>query len=387
VCFVISSKKKKMLRRNSIYFMSMTGAFQSHEEERATKKGWKDLFFKPQTRDERVKDYVPEVLEESLAAQRAVLAKENTERDLIVEYGQKMLKDLENRAPVTNMFPVFNSLLKLYKKENLVSQRSMHLLMYPGSTQHGTVNQQALPELVQSFSENLRTFIDTVEQNGSYVHDVKWKKDNSKKSNDKTTKQLGEGSHNNNKVAGQLEDGTKKKEAEVDDDSPTALSEEAEPMDITLYVKCLAGMSMANARIHDYPSAIKCCDAALEHAMDPNRKGGVYALKAGLLVQSKKFLEAVETARLAIDCAPQNPQGYLHGSTAYRLMGKYEEAVELLKLGSENMPGNDSITALLEKTEKLAEAMPKQLGEGKSPEKKSPQLGDKKQEKVAQVTE
>lgn len=364
-----------MFRKNQFRLVGMSGAFQSFDDERGQKKGWKDLFFKPQTRDERVKDYIPEVLEESLAAQRAVLAKENTERDLIVEYGQKMLKDLENKAPVTNMFPSFVALLKLYKKENLVSQRSMHLLMYPGSTQHGTVNQQGLPELVSSFSENLRAFIDTVEQNGSYVHDVKWNKKNA-------AKQLGEGS--DKKIAGQLEAGSSKNSAVVDDDSPVALADETEPSDITLYVKCLAGMSMANARINDHVSAIRCCDAALEHAMDPSRKGGVYALKAGLLVQQKKFLEAAETAKLAIDCAPQNPQGYLHGSTALRLMGKPDDAVEMLKLAAETMPGNDSIAALLEKTVALAEATPKQLAEGKGKEKIKEKIGTGKEE-VLQV--
>ncbi len=372
--------KKKMFRRNTFLLMGMTGAFQSNEEERASKKGWKDLFFKPQTRDERVKDYIPEVLEESLAAQRAVLAKENTERDLIVEYGQKMLKDLENKAPVTNMFPAYVSLMKLYKKENLLSQRAMHLLMYPGSTQHGTVNQTAVPELVSSFSENLRAFIDTVEQNGSYVHDVKWKKNppSSQKQllgEGKEKQQLLEEGNNNNN-----------NDNVVDTDSPTARSDETEPMDVTLYVKCLAGMSMANARINDYVSAVRCCDAAIEHAMDPNRKGGVFALKAGLLVQQKKYLEAAETAKLAIDCSPQNPQGYLQGATALRFLGKLDDAVQILKLGAETMPGNESVAALLQKTVALVEATPKQLppAEGKSSTKK---LGSGKEEKIRQVAE
>ena len=383
-----------MLRRNRLFFVGMTGAFQNESQERENKKGWKDLFFKPQTRDERVKDYIPEVLEESLAAQRAVLAKENTERDLIVEYGQKMLKDLENKAPVTNMFPAFVSLMKLYKKDNLVSQRAMHLLMYPGSTQHGTMNQQALPELVTSFSENLRTFVDTVEQNGSFVHDVKWKNGNNQKQNSAAL--LTEGgkssAKNNNKIAGELEEGktteaenTSNEEAELD--SPTAISEEAEPMDVTLYVKCLAGMSMANARINDYISAVKCCDAALEHAMDPNRKGGVYALKAGLQVQQKKLLDAVQTAHLAIECSPQNPQGYLHGSAALRMLGRYDEAVKMLELAAETMPGNDSIAGMLEKTVALAEKSPKALPEGKSSSKKALGSGGEKKEKTKAIGE
>lgn len=368
----------------------MTGGFMSDQEEKATKKGWKDLFFKPKTRDERVKDYIPEVLEESLAAQRAVLAHQNTERDLIVEHGQKMLKDLENKAPVTNMFSAFVALFKLYKQENLVSQRAMHLLMYPGSTQVGAVSQQAMPELVNSFAENLRNFIDTVEQKGSYVHDVKWKSSKKQQQQQqlegKSPIQLeaaaaatAEGK-SETKQDGEM-NGQQQQQAVVDEngqpaaekpksqfqqeniEEPAAAPEEAEPLDVTLYVKCLAGMSMANARLNDTKTALRCCDAALEHVMDPNRKGGVFAMKAGLLVQSKKYIEAANAARMAIECAPNNAQGYLQGASALRLAGRPHEAVDLLKLGLENMPKNAAVAALLEKTEKIIEQQPKQLEE------------------------
>ena len=370
-----------MFRRIAPLRMSMTGSFINEHQERAGKKGWKELFFKPQTRDERVKDYVPEVLEESLAAQRAVLAKENTERDLIVEHGQKMLKDLENKAPVTNMFGSFQALLKLYKKENLVTQRAMHLLMYPSSTQVGTVTQAAVPELVSSFGENFRAFIDTVEQNGSYVHDVKWKAAAAAAAAAPAIA-IGDGASADAKQleagAAGLEVGsgggdattnaTTTAEGQIaNEDEPVAPAAETEPLDITLYIKCLAGMSMANARLNDTTTAIKCADAALEHAMDPNRKGGVLALKAGLLVQAKKYIEAAETAQLAIACAPNNAQGYLQGATAMRLMGKGDEAVELLKLGALTLPNNDAIAGLLGKTMVVHDAAPKQLGESSAP--------------------
>lgn len=280
-------------------------------------KSWNELFFKPETRDERVKDYVPEVLEESLAEQRAVLAHKQTTRDLLVEHGQKVLKELENKAPTPTIYPALTKMLKLYGKEHLITQRALNYLLYP------TANAafQAQPnELVAAFGDNFRNYVESIEQGGSSVHEAAEQK-----------KLLGRGGS--------------------DDDAPAAAAPVTEATDVTYYVKCVAAMSLANLQMGDKATALRCADAALEHVVDPTRKGGVLAMKAGILNQLGKPTEALEAAQLAI-AASGNVQGYLQASASLKLLKRSDEAVALLEAGATQHPANVLLSASLETIQK-----------------------------------
>jgi tetratricopeptide (TPR) repeat protein len=299
----------------------------SRDSQEKTRKPWTELFFKPNTRDERVKDYVPEVLEESLAEQRAVLAQQTT-RDLIVEHWHKVLRELENKAPTPSIYPALNQILALYGPDHLISQRGLNLLLYPGTA---TCFQQTQPpELISAFQENFKQFVDSVEQSGSYIHDVK-------------RPAVAAAS-----AAGiDAASATDAEGAEAAATAATATEPAAEPVDVTYLVKCMAGMSLANMQVGDNAGALKCCDAALEHVIDESRKGGIHALKAGVQIKLKDYAGAHESALKAI-ATSQSPQGYLQGAAALRLMKKNDEALALLTEGVEACPGEESIAKYLE---------------------------------------
>jgi hypothetical protein len=344
-------------------FAGLTG-----DAEKKKRKGWSEFFWKPETRDERVKEYVPDVLEESLAEQRLVLAQQ-TQRDLLVEHGHKVLREIENKAPIPTLFPAVNKIMALYGHDHVITQRGLNYLLYPNSS---TLYQQQVPhELVATFHDNFRSFVESVEQDGSYVHDVKLPEAAAKrKAAELEAAKAGaapaegeaapavEAAEGEAKAA---EDGASAEAGEAtpaDGDSAAAAAapaeeeapqDVAEPADVTYFVKVAAGMSMANLHIGDVANAVVCCDVAIEHVMDSSRRGGLLAMKAGLLNRQKKYELAGEAAALAV-AASQNPQGYIQGAAALRFRKMDKEAVALLAAGAEAVPQHEGLTAALEAT-------------------------------------
>jgi hypothetical protein len=280
------------------------------------------LWQKPETRDERIKEYVPEVLEESLMEQRAVLS-EATKRDMIVESGSRVIKELENKAPTPAIAAPLAQIFDHYGGKNLISQRALSYLLYPGSVA-GTANEHP-HELIASFHENFKLLIGEVEKNGCSVAAPPIKD-----APEKTKEQAGaadEAAEGENKVVMQSKD-------------------EAEPLEITLFVKVVAGMALANVQYTDFASGVKCCDVALLHAKDSARIGGLYGMKAGILIRMKKYEEALEAAQKSIE-ASNNVQGFLHGATALSKLRRDSELLRLLEQAKESFPLNAEVQRLL----------------------------------------
>lgn len=302
----------------------------------ASRKGVTDFFtslwHKPETRDERVKEYVPEVLEESLLEQKAVLS-EASKRDVIVECGAKVLKELENKAPTPAIAAPLAQIMDHYGGKNLISQRALSYLLYPGSVA-GMVNEHP-HELISGFSENFKLLIDDIEKHGCSA--IKPAAD-AKKGSAKAAAAA--------KEAGTeaAQEGT----ANGSDGGKVVMlsSDETEPLDVTLFVKVVAGMALANVQYTDFTSGVRCCDVALLHAKDSSRIGGLHGMKAGILIRMKKYDEAVQAAMLSI-AASNSVQGFLHGATALGKLRRDGEALKLLEQAKESFPQNPEVQKLL----------------------------------------
>ncbi|CBZ30848.1 conserved hypothetical protein [Leishmania mexicana MHOM/GT/2001/U1103] len=326
------------------------------------------LWSKPQTRDERVKEYVPEVLEESLEQQRAVL-EESTSRDIIVELGNKILQEIDSKSPTPSIAPHLNKLLLQYGVKDVIAQRPLSYLLYPNSSSLSAGEQ--VHELVSSFPDNFRAMVEEVERNGcsartaAYapaapeVHVPQAAPSVAAVEHEATSdaqvvgSTVASGEAASTVPGGQTPgDGKASSSSQPRADSVIMASkDEYEPMDITMFVKVAAGMAMANLHCGDMRNAVRCVDAGIAHAKEASRLGGLLALKAGLLVRQKKFVEAAECAKLAVE-ASGNIQGYLHGAYALRKLNRPEEAVALLEQGREDHPMNTQLEAQIEAIQK-----------------------------------
>ena len=291
------------------------------------------LWHKPETRDERVKEYVPEVLEESLVEQRAVLT-EASRRDVIVERGAKVLKELENKAPTPAIAGHLSLILESYGGRNVISQRALSYLLYPGSNA-GNANEHP-HELISSFHENFKLLIQEIEVNGCSIQGP------TKEAvvNDEKEQQADQIASDSDASGGAVDS--------TQDPNKVVMqpASEVEPLDVTLFVKVAAGMALANVQCTDFGSAVKCCDLALAHAKESARLGGLEGMKAGELIRLKKFDEAIEAAQKSIE-ASNNVQGYLHGATALSKLRRDGEAVKLLEKAKECFPQNGEVLRLL----------------------------------------
>ncbi|AIO01908.1 hypothetical protein LPMP_342820 [Leishmania panamensis] len=327
-----------------------------------------NLWRKPQTRDERVKEYVPEVLEESLVEQHAVL-EESTSRDIIVELGNKILQEMDNKSPTPNIAPHLNRLLLEYGVKDVIAQRPLSYLLYPNSSALSAGEQAH--ELVSSFPDNFRAMIEEVERNGcsakipapllsaSEAHALKAAPTVAVAGHDPTSSvDLGSGAA----TSGGPESPAPSDSTPGDDkaSSPSrrradsvimASKDEYEPMDITMFVKVAAGLAMANLHCGDMRNAVRCVDAGIAYAKEASRLGGLLGLKAGLLVHQKKFVEAAHCAQLAVETSG-NVQGYLHGAYALRKLSRLEKAVALLERGREDHPMNTQFETQIEAIQK-----------------------------------
>ncbi|ESL06771.1 hypothetical protein TRSC58_05551 [Trypanosoma rangeli SC58] len=308
------------------------------------------LWNKPQTRDERIKEYVPEVIAESLEEQRAVL-EESTSRDVIVELGHKVLREIENKSPTPSIAPHLNKILQEYGFKDLIAQRPLSYLLYPSSTLSGG---QRPNELVANFTDNFRGLVEEVERHGCSARIRPTKND---KNDKETTKEEGgeEAPHGNSNA---VTNGKSSLAALKSGPVIMASKEDHEPMDVTLFVRVLSAMALANVQHGDWNNAIRCVDVALAHVKDQSRLGGLLGMKAGILVYQKKYKEAVEYANLAVE-ASGNIQGFIHGAFALRILERPEEAVALLEKGREQHPMNTQLLAQMEGAQKELETLAK----------------------------
>ncbi|CAJ1034915.1 hypothetical protein, conserved [Leishmania lindenbergi] len=327
-----------------------------------------NLWRKPQTRDERVKEYVPEVLEESLVEQHAVL-EESTSRDTIVELGNKILQEMDNKSPTPNIAPHLNRLLLEYGVKDVIAQRPLSYLLYPNSSALSAGEQAH--ELVSSFPDNFRAMIEEVERNGcsakipapllsaSEAHALKAAPSVAVAGHDPTSSvDLGSGAATSGEPESPAPSGSTPGDDKASSPSRRradsvimASKDEYEPMDITMFVKVAAGLAMANLHCGDMRNAVRCVDAGIAYAKEASRRGGLLGLKAGLLVHQKKFVEAAHCAQLAVETSG-NVQGYLHGAYALRKLSRLEEAVALLERGREDHPMNTQFEAQIEAIQK-----------------------------------
>ncbi|KAG5491176.1 hypothetical protein JIQ42_01073 [Leishmania sp. Namibia] len=327
-----------------------------------------NLWSKPQTRDERVKEYVPEVLEESLQEQRAVL-EESTSRDIIVDLGTKILQAIDNKSPTPSIAPHLNRLLLEYGAKDVIAQRPLSYLLYPNSSALSAGEQAH--ELVSNFPDNFRAMIEEVERSGCsaktrapLVTAPEARSSNGAPSVAAAGHSDTSGAHVYGGVATSGERESAAPSVVTPDDGKHALpserradgvimasKEEYEPMDITMFVKVAAGLAMANLHCGDTRNAVRCVDAGIAHAKEASRLGGLLGLKAGLLVRQKKFAEAADCAQLAVE-ASGNIQGFLHGAYALLQLNRPEEAVALLERGRENHPMNTQFEAQIEAIQK-----------------------------------
>lgn len=305
-----------------------------------------NLWSKPETRDERVKEYVPEVLEESLTEQRKVLA-ESTSRDAIVECGHRVLREIENKSATPAISPHLQKIMAEFGAKNLIGQRALSQLLYPTATSLAAAG--GTSELVTGFVDNFKSFVETIEQNGRQAAPLQAADAYQKLIQETTEQQL------------QTSDVPAPSGSSGDAASgPIVVTpmDKVESPDATYFVKLAAGMALSNIAVEDYLSALRCCDAALQYAIDDTRRGGLYGMKAGILIRQKKYELAADAARLSIE-ASDNVQGYIQGAAALKALKRSEEVIALLEQAREAHPKNDTIaTTLLEARKVLRLSLP-----------------------------
>jgi len=278
------------------------------------------LWAKPETRDERIKEYVPEVLEESLQAQKAVIA-ESTQRDTIVDRGSRVLQLLENKTSVPSVAPHFEAVIQEYGGKALISQRALSYLFYPSSS-NAAGNTASTHELVLSFGDNFKALIDEIETNGCGIRE-----------RSQSTSQP-------------------EQSATTPDGVQMVKKSATDSTDITLFVKIAASMALANIQCGELSNAIKCCDIGLRHAQEDARRGALLGIKAGVLYRLLRYEDCAETARLAI-AASQNPQGYLHGSAALGKLNRRDEELAMLESGLAAHPQHADLSKRIEGVRQL----------------------------------
>lgn len=312
------------------------------------------LWNKPVTRDDRIKGYIPEVVEESLLEEKAVQL-ENNSRDIIVELGQKIVIEIEKKSPTSRIAPSLNKLMNEYGSKDLICQRPLSYLIYPTSSAVSP-SADTCHELVLSFVDNFREMIEEIEKSGCSARSIT--KDQEKYISPlPDTNESAKSIHQEVKIeslAESSEEGTKLKLEEHHDSRAEVFREDNkdnlgvppcdshEPLDITLFVKVMTGMTLANISCSDFKSAEKCVDTALLHARDTERIGGLYGMKAGILVRQKKLSQAVNSAQKAIEIS-HNLQGFLQGAYALHQLNRTDEELKLLKQAKEFHPMNQLI--------------------------------------------
>lgn len=309
------------------------------------KKG-KESFFtslwnSPETRDNRVKQYVPEVLEESILEEKAVRL-ENRSRDCVVELGHKIIQEIEKKSPISRISPHLSKLMKEYGDGDIIRQRPLSYLVYPNSSVTSS-NAEASHELVLSFADNFKEMIESVERDGWSVTT----------SSNSETPAL---SSNINDDNGLLENADGGETSENNSENLTeVINKNYEPTDVSLFVKVAAGMALANINCADLVNAHKCVDIALRHAKNPERIGGLYGMKAGIFIRQKKYDDAIAASSQSVQIS-NNLQGFLQGAYALRQLGQLEKEIQLLQLAKESHPMNQQIAAqYTEATQLLAQ--------------------------------
>lgn len=336
------------------------------------------LWNKPVTRDERIKGYIPEVLEESLVEEKAIQLDQNS-RDIIVELGHKVVVEIEKKSPTSRIAPYLNKILKEYGTTDVIRQRPLSYLIYPTSSVLSP-SPDSCHELVLSFADNFREMIEEIERSGCSIRllpKVNEDKGKSEKTapgesdmdsltEAKSVLRNGEAMKEEKNLAMELRTGTNVEqdikneipEENISSSSGTFSSEGShEPPDLTLFVKIMSGMALANISCSDFKNAVKCVDTALLHAKDTQRIGGLYGMKAGILVRLKKFEEAATAAKKAIEVS-HNLQGFLQGAYALHQLNRIDEELELLEQGKDSHPMNQQI---VQRYDEVVQSLPEPL--------------------------
>nr|CCD17713.1 unnamed protein product [Trypanosoma congolense IL3000] len=307
-----------------------------------------NLWNKPRTRDESIKSYVPDVIEEGLREQRAVL-QENTARDVVVELGYKVLSEIECKRPTPSIAPHLNKILTQYGYKDLIAQRPLSYLLYPCST----INTGHQPhELVLNFTENFRSFVEEVERNGCSLRNKNQNKEEQTAESGKVSTVPTPDVNGADAIPSDMTSDTLKSGPVI-----MASADKHEPMGVTLFIRILSGMSIANVQSGDLASAVRCVDAGLEYVVEPSRRGALLGMKSGILVRQRKYEEAVECAMEAVQVSG-NIQGYIQGAFAMHMLHRLEEAVKFLERGREDHPMNTQLLDLMDKAVKELEQQP-----------------------------
>eukprot|EP00758_Cryptobia_borreli_P014617 Tbor_TRINITY_DN5938_c2_g4::TRINITY_DN5938_c2_g4_i2::g.18829::m.18829 len=128
------------------------------------RKMWNNKFTASAT-ETKVKEHVPEALEESLADQPAV-ENDFTSRDIIVDLGHRAIKCIENKAPTPTIAPHIDGIFKEYgASSEMINQRCLSYLLYPYSAPRSS--QVLHHDLVMSFPDNIRALVAHVEVYGT----------------------------------------------------------------------------------------------------------------------------------------------------------------------------------------------------------------------------
>ncbi|CCW62139.1 unnamed protein product [Phytomonas sp. EM1] len=350
------------MRRTCLHF---SGFLQNLKTGTDKFKFFTTLWNKPETKDERIKEYIPEVLEESLQEQRRVI-QESTSRDVIVESGHRVLLEIEKKSPTPNILPHLSKLMLEYGAKNFIALRPLSYLLYPSSLTPGGDKQPH--DLILTFVDNFRQLIEEVEQNGcsprlgSAPLTTTTSVEIPKAPIPVPQPEAEEGFLARKEASDAVSDTGPAKEVNCVENTsgnphvshsenpnarPTSFVNVEEPTDITMFVKVVTGMALANLHCGDISNAIHCVDISIAHAIDSTRRGALLGLKAGLLVRQKKFKEAVEVAKLAVEVSG-DAQGYLHGAYALRMLKSPSEAIALLEKGMEEHPMDTSLVTQLE---------------------------------------
>lgn len=243
-----------------------------------------DLWTKPQTQDEMVKQHVPEVLEEGSAKK---LELETTARDLTVLLGDQLVTLIKEQGVVSEVRRVLDRFLTgLNVPQGLITAESIEYLLHPGVKAPG----ETPNFLVSEFDHNLEKLVRAIEQGNK---------------GPKSLTSVGSG---------------------ADSDKDANL------------VKVLCALAMSNVHEGKLHEGVKCCSHAATITRDPARLAGVLALEAGIQNKLYNYTEAAALARKAIESSSVNSQAYLQGATALRQLGGRQEAAALLEQGLKAIP-------------------------------------------------
>ncbi len=80
-----------------------------------------------------------------------------------------------------------------------------------------------------------------------------------------------------------------------------------------------------------------------------------YSNRAAAYINIGNFVDSLKDAAMCVELSPLWPKGYLRKCSALRLLYRFDEAIETLRIGLNNCPSNSSISQGLSDLLKVAE--------------------------------